>query len=162
MCIRDRLRTLAAALPGVAVTVAVSEHDSESYGDSYRIAKGLLEIAVRAGRTNSVVTVEELGILGLLLQIDDPAKLSDFARRTLAPVIDYDTDHRTELVATLRAYISCRRDRAATAAALVIHPNTVAQRLRRIEKLCDQDLDDPTAVMQLTAAMTVHDLAGLP
>ncbi|WP_201274506.1 GAF domain-containing protein [Mycolicibacterium sp. CH28] len=155
------LRTLEASLPGAAVTVAVAEHDSGPYGDSYRIAKGALEIAVRAGRTNSVVTVEELGILGLLLQIDDPGKLSDFARRTLAPVIDYDADHRTELVATLRAYIACRRDRAATATALVIHPNTVAQRLRRIEKLCRHDLDDPTAAMQLTAAMTVYDLAGL-
>ncbi len=156
------LRTLEASLPGVAVTVAVSEHDSEAYGDSYRIAKGALEIAVRAGRTSTVVTVEELGILGLLLQIDDPEKLSAFALRTLAPVIDYDADHRTELVATLRAYIECRRDRAATAATLVIHPNTVAQRLRRIEKLCHQDLDDPAAVMQLTAAMAVYDLAGLP
>ncbi|BBY67302.1 hypothetical protein MHEL_55450 [Mycolicibacterium helvum] len=156
------LRALEASLPGVAVTVAVCDHVTGAYGDSYRIAKGALEIAVRAGRTNTVVTVEDLGILGLLLQIDDPAKLSDFALRTLGPVIDYDANHRTELVATLRAYISCRRDRAATATALVIHPNTVAQRLRRIEKLCNHDLDDPASVMHLTAAVTVHDLAGPP
>lgn len=155
------MRTLEMSVPGTSVTVAVSDQVSAMYGDSYRIAKGVLEIAVRAGRTGAVLAVEDLGILGLLLQIDEPAKLADFALRTLKPVVDYDTDHRTELVATLRAYLSCRRDRAATAARLVIHPNTVAQRLRRIEKLCDHDFDDPAAIMQLAAAMTVYDLAGL-
>ena len=97
-----------------------------------------------------------------MLQIDDPAKLSEFALRTLAPVVAYDADHRTELMATLRAYLACGRDRTATAARLVIHPNTVAQRLRRIEKLCGHQLDDPATMMELTAAMTVYDLAALP
>lgn len=155
------LQTLEQSVPGTAVSVSVSSDVSATYGESYRIANGVLEIALRAGRTNGVFTVEDLGILGLLLQIDDPAKLADFAQRTLAPVINYDTEHRTELVATLRAHIACRRDRSATAARLVIHPNTVAQRLRRIEKLCGHDLDDPAAILHLTAAMTVYDLARL-
>ncbi|WP_328357172.1 helix-turn-helix domain-containing protein [Mycobacterium sp. NBC_00419] len=152
------LHTLQLAVPGVAVALAVSE-PCATYRESYRIAKGALEIALRSGRTDTVVTVADLGILGLLLQIDDPATLREFALRTLGPIVDYDTDHHTELVATLRAYIACRRDRAATAAALMIHPNTVAQRLRRVEKLCGRDVDDPTAIMHYTAAMTVYDLA---
>lgn len=134
---------------------------SAPYGDSYRIANGILQIAVRSGRTHSVVTVDDLGIVGLLLQIDDSAKLDEFARRTLGPVVDYDTAHRTRLLTTLRTYLDCRRDRNATAAELVIHPNTVAQRLRRIEKLCHEDLDDPAAIVRVTAAMTVYDLARL-
>ena len=37
----------------------------------------------------------------------------------------------------------CKLDRSRTAAALHIHPNTVTQRLRRIEQLCGVDLADP-------------------
>ncbi len=44
----------------------------------------------------------------------------------------------------------------------MIHPNTVAQRLRRVEKLCGQALDDPVAIVHYTAAMTVYDLAEVP
>lgn len=155
------MRALEQSLPGGTVTVGVWSATSAPYGDSYRIANGILEIAVRSGRTHSVVSVDDLGIVGLLLQIDDSAKLDEFARRTLGPVVDYDTAHRTRLLTTLRTYLDCRRDRNATAAELVIHPNTVAQRLRRIEKLCHEDLDDPAAIVRVTAAMTVYDLARL-
>ncbi|WP_431231718.1 helix-turn-helix domain-containing protein [Mycolicibacterium psychrotolerans] len=153
-------RALQLAVPGAEATVAMSSEHRPTYRESYRIAKGTLEIALRDGRIGTVLSVADLGIVGLLLQIDDSATLREFALRTLGPIVDYDAAHRTELVATLRAYLACRRDRTATAAALVIHPNTVAQRLRRIEKLCHQDLDDPAAMMHYTAAITVHDLAG--
>ncbi|MGY4709111.1 helix-turn-helix domain-containing protein [Mycolicibacterium sp. CBM1] len=156
------LRTLEMAVPGAEVTVAVSDERSATYAESYRIAKGALQIAVRAGRSGTVVTVADLGIVGLLLQIDDSARLHEFALRALRPIVNYDAEHRTELVATLRTYLACRRDRTATATALLIHPNTVAQRLRRIEKLCELDIDDPAAIMHYTAALTVYDLAGMP
>lgn len=155
------MRTLEQSVPGGVVTVAVSERPSAVSADAYRIAKGVLEIAIRSGRTNSVVTVDELGIVGLLLQVEDSTKLDEFALRTLGPVIDYDTEHRTQLLTTLRTYLDCRRDWGATAAELVIHPNTVAQRLRRIEKLCHQELDDPAAIVHITAAMTVYDLTRI-
>ncbi|GAY19438.1 GAF domain-containing protein [Mycobacterium sp. shizuoka-1] len=156
------LDAVKSGIPGAAVTVAVHADASAPLRDGYRIAKGALEIAVGSGRIDRVVRVDDLGIVGLLLQIDDSVKLSEFALRTLAPVVAYDADHRTELVATLRAYLACGRDRTATATRLVIHPNTVAQRLRRIEKLCGHQLDDSTAMMEMTAAMTVYDLAELP
>ncbi|SEB26160.1 MULTISPECIES: GAF domain-containing protein [unclassified Mycobacterium] len=152
-------RELSRLAPNISATVAVSPVHGSDYGDAYQIAKSALEIAVRSGRTDSVVTLEQLGIVGLLLQLDDPAKLTAFADRTLAPVVDYDARHRTDLIATLRTHFACKQDRTATAEKLLIHPNTVAQRLRRIESLCGVDLADPTIGLQFSSALIVYDIA---
>ncbi|WP_020104297.1 GAF domain-containing protein [Mycobacterium sp. 360MFTsu5.1] len=152
-------RELSRLAPNISATVAVSPVHGSDYGDAYQIAKSALEIAVRSGRTDSVVTLEQLGIVGLLLQLDDPAKLTAFADRTLAPVVDYDAGHRTDLIATLRTHFACKQDRTATAEKLLIHPNTVAQRLRRIESLCGVDLADPTIGLQFSSALIVYDIA---
>ena len=53
-----------------------------------------------------------------------------------------DPEHR-ELLRTLQALVACRFDRGATSAALHVHRNTLAYRLRRIQELADLDLDDP-------------------
>jgi sugar diacid utilization regulator len=152
-------RELSRIAPNISATVAVSPVHGSDYGDAYRIAKSALEISVRSGRTDSVVSLEDLGIVGLLLQLDDPAKLTAFANRTLTPIVDYDAKHRTDLVATLRTHFACKQDRIATADKLMIHPNTVAQRLRRIESLCAVDLADPAISVQFSSALIVYDIA---
>ena len=55
------------------------------YGEAYRTAKGALDIAMRAGRTNTVVQLEDLGVLGLLLQLEDATQLVAFSRRAPGP-----------------------------------------------------------------------------
>lgn len=157
-------RAIGAVSRTVDATVAVSAQAADtatSYGEVYRTAKGALDIAVRAGRTNTVVELGDLGVLGLLLQLEDPAQLVAFARRTLGPVLDYDDLHHTDLVQTLRTYFASRHDRNRAAGRLHIHPNTVTQRLRRIEQLCSADLADPAVTLQFSAALTVQDVASL-
>jgi sugar diacid utilization regulator len=157
-------RAMGAVARTVDATVALSAQATDtatSYGEVYRTAKGALDIAMRAGRTNTVVELGDLGVLGLLLQLDDPAQLVAFARRTLGPVLDYDDLHHTDLVQTLRTYFASRHDRNRAAGKLHIHPNTVTQRLRRIEQLCSADLADPAVTLQFSAALTVQDVATL-
>ena len=146
----------------VDATVTVSAEpvgSAPSYAEAYRTAKGALDIALRAGRTNTVVRLTDLGVIGLLLQLEDSSQLAAFARRTLGPLLDYDESHHTDLVGTLRTYFSCRNDRNRAAGALHIHPNTVTQRLRRVEHLCDVELAEPSTILQFSAALTVHDVA---
>ncbi|MBS1693800.1 MAG: GAF domain-containing protein [Actinobacteria bacterium] len=156
-------RTMAAA--GGSATVAVYgfgidvDKRTDGYAHAYRVAKGALDIAVRSGRTNTVVPLDDLGLAGLLLQLEDTAQLIAFADRTLGPVLDYDGRHRTELLDTLRTYLACRLDRASTATRLHIHPNTVGQRVRRIEQLCSADLTDPSVTAHFSTALTVRDVA---
>lgn len=157
-------RAMGAVARTADATVAVSADPVEggsSYAEAYRTAKGGLDIAVRAGRTNTVVRLADLGIIGLLLQLDDASQLAAFARRSLGPLLDYDASHHTELVATLRTYFACRNDRNRAATALHIHPNTVTQRLRRVEQLCGVELAEPSTTLQFSAALTVLDVASV-
>jgi len=157
-------RAMGSAARTVDATVTVSADPDEStppYAEAYRTAKGALDIALRAGRTNTVVQLADLGVVGLLLQLGDSPQLATFARRTLGPLLDYDESHHTDLVDTLRTYFACRNDRNRAATTLHIHPNTVTQRLRRVEQLCGVELAEPSTTLQFNAALTVYDVATI-
>lgn len=152
-------RVMAQVSQEITATAAVCASQDRNLAEAYRIAKGALDIALLSGQAGTTVTLDDLGIVGLLLQLNDPAKLTAFASRTLKPIIDYDANHRTELMTTLRSYFACGQDRTLTAKTLVIHSNTVAQRLRRIEHLCGVNLADPATTMEFSSALTVHEVA---
>jgi sugar diacid utilization regulator len=156
----DAVRRAMASGPGVgSATVAVVGTDRPDYPQAYRIARGALDIALRTGRTNTTITLDDLGVSGLLLQLDDPGKLLGFADRTLAAVRRHDEERGTRLLQTLRSYLDNRLNRVATGRELHVHPNTVTQRLQRIETLARIDLADPDSIVELQAALTVLDVA---
>jgi hypothetical protein len=65
------------------------------------------------------------------------ARLKD---KVLAPLSEND---HGELAQTLQTFLRCRFDRAATSAALHVHRNTLAYRLRRIQEITGLDLASP-------------------
>jgi hypothetical protein len=155
------LAALTAAFPGEHVLVASSGNRCSDLADAFRIAAGAFGLARASGRRQGVVTPSALGILGVLLQVDRPDALLEFARRQLGPVIDYDHKRGSELMITLRTFLDCGADRAATAALLRVHPNTVQQRLRRIESLTDSELRTPADLMTFSSALAVWQVASL-
>lgn len=64
---------------------------------------------------------------------------------------------RPELVATLRTHLAQRQDRRATAQLLNLHPNSVDNRLARIQDLTGLDLADPRDVALALAALLPRD-----
>ncbi len=60
--------------------------------------------------------------------------------QAVAALIDYDRDRNARLVDTLERYLAARCSVAASARALYIHPNTVRQRLERIQQVTGLDL----------------------
>jgi sugar diacid utilization regulator len=144
----------------VSVAVGPWADDVVDFRRSYRIASGALALAQRQGGRDRVVTLEGLGVYGLMLTVERLDQLAAFARRTLEPLRTYDERKSSELVETVRAYLanSCRASE--TAASLVVHPNTVAYRIRRIESLLEMDLSQPHAQLQLQLALIVDEIAG--
>jgi PucR C-terminal helix-turn-helix domain len=97
----------------------------------------LAERARRMGLLGRFETEEHL----LELLLARSARLTARLRaRVLAPLAG---EEHAELARTLRALIACRMDRTATSAALHIHRNTLAYRLRRIEEIADIELASP-------------------
>lgn len=154
------LRRAIGSLPGEATAaMAVTRIDRHGIPAAYRTARGALAYAATNGNLRSLVTLDDLGAAGLLLQFGDPEELRRYAERTIGVVLRYDADHGAELINTLRAYLDSDLDRRETGKLQMLHPNTVSQRLRRIETLTGLNLRSPRSVIEASTALMLTDVA---
>ncbi len=100
--------------------------------------------AARIGRSlvagGGAVCYDQLGAYRYLvhLQVDDAPQ--DRYRRSVDELRRYDDRRGAQLVETLEQYLADRGSVTASARALYVHPNTVRQRLDRIERVAGLDL----------------------
>lgn len=108
-----------------------------------RLAVREAELALEVARHSGVLVTDEIGngTYKLLFRMlaSDPRAVHDFYEDTLHPMVRYDDQNRTELVATLQAYLSSNCNMNATAAAVFAHRHTIAARLERIRELTGLD-----------------------
>jgi hypothetical protein len=126
---------------------------------AYRIAAGAARLRLSA-RPGGFVDVRDLGLSSLLLEAGTPEALRGFAGRLLDPVTDDDARRGGDLLKTLRTWLGSGCSAPETAARLVVHPNTVAYRLAKVERLTGRNLRRPDVRMELHLAVTVHEVSG--
>jgi sugar diacid utilization regulator len=68
-----------------------------------------------------------------------PEEVRSFYEDTVAPIVRYDDQYRTDLVGTLESYLEQNCNMNATAAAIYAHRHTVAYRLERVKELTSLD-----------------------
>lgn len=68
-----------------------------------------------------------------------PEEVRSFYEDTVAPIVRYDDQYRTDLVGTLESYLEQNCNMNATAAAIYAHRHTVAYRLERVKELTQLD-----------------------
>lgn len=98
-----------------------------------------------------------MGALRLLLtqnQEDIEAYLEDI----LLPIIEYDQSRGTELLMTLFYYSRFNKSVGYVSKKLNIHPNTLYQRVKKIEELLGYDLEDPMDWFDIQAASIMYGL----
>ena len=129
---------------GPESTCGVSEQvaSPELVPRGVRQAERAIDLGLRLGRAGQPVRYDELGIYRLLCTIGDMQQLTGFARDVLGSLLDYDTEHRTELVRTLSVYLHHHGSHTQSARMLHLHTNTVAYRVARIETITGLDLGD--------------------
>ena len=131
----------------------------EELAAAYRVAAGAARLR-RSARPGGFVDVRDLGLTSLLLESGTPEALRRFAGRLLGPVTDDDARRGGDLLTTLRVWLDSGCSTPETAARLVVHPNTVAYRLAKTERLIGRNLRRPDVRMELQLAVTVHELSG--
>ncbi|MGW3263987.1 PucR family transcriptional regulator [Streptomyces sp. NPDC001056] len=82
--------------------------------------------------------------------------------RTLGPLLAYDERHGTELVASLEAFLHCRRSWQRTAAALSVHKQTVMYRMQRVEQITGRTLAETADLAELWLALQARELLDGP
>ncbi len=88
----------------------------------------------------TVMTYDDLGPYKYLLRVSLDPGARDAHRDAIARLAAYDRNRSTSLVRTLEEYLRRQGSIRATAEALYVHPNTLRQRLRRIQELSGLDL----------------------
>ena len=156
----DRLRGLAPLPAGKEDGVERLRAACEPLGRDQDLVVGLSEVdrgaasarrrmreAADAARIGSslvaeggAVSYEQLGAYRYLvhLELDDAPR--DRYRQSIEKLIEYDRRRGARLVETLEQYLSDRGSVTTSARALYVHPNTVRQRLDRIERVASLDL----------------------
>jgi purine catabolism regulator len=115
-------------------------------------ARATLEAALGLDSPPRLARADHLAfyrMLGALHSLPDGPRL---ARAVLEPLLDARPDVRRERLETLRALLA-RGGVGEAAAALGVHRNTVAYRLRRIEQATGWQLADPELRLPLTVAL---------
>ncbi len=107
--------------------------------DGLREAADAAAVAAAIIKPGGALSYRELGAYRYLVHMAEDAPPDPYveAVQTLA---EYDRRRRSQLISTLEHYLLHRRRVTDTARALLIHPNTLRQRLERIEALTGLEL----------------------
>ncbi|HEU5470294.1 MAG TPA: helix-turn-helix domain-containing protein [Actinophytocola sp.] len=99
--------------------------------------------------------------MSALWLLHDPFLLKELSDRALAPLAGLAAPERDQLGETLLAWLESRRGTAEIAQILGVPPRTVRYRLRRIEQLFGDRLDDPQVRFDLEVALRARRVPAL-
>ncbi|MGW3036105.1 PucR family transcriptional regulator [Streptomyces sp. NPDC001178] len=102
--------------------------------------------------------LSDIGLRRLLYALRQDTRLQDYTERQLSRLIDHDTNHGTELLATLRHYLEAAGNKTTAARRGGLSRETMYQRLRTIERLLDCDLESGAQRTELHVALTALDV----
>jgi DNA-binding PucR family transcriptional regulator len=119
----------AARLAGVPGSRREADRVLDAMGESQ-------DVAVFGEIRAEVLLTQTLGLLAANPDLRDPG---------VARLVEYDREHRTDLVGSVVAWLDAMGDVRAAAERLTVHPNTLRYRVRRATAIAGLRLDDPRA-----------------
>ncbi|MEV4825639.1 PucR family transcriptional regulator ligand-binding domain-containing protein [Micromonospora sp. NPDC049274] len=126
-------------------------------------ARQVAEAARRDRRDLPIFRLPHVGLAGLLHLLRDEPRLQTFVERELGPLLQYDAQHpRERLLDTLRAYLEQGRNKSAGAAAAHLSRPAFYERLARIARILDVDLDSVEASLSLHVALLALEAVRTP
>jgi PucR family transcriptional regulator, purine catabolism regulatory protein len=102
----------------------------------------------------SVTRFEDLGVQRYLWSLaQEPAR--DVWQERLERLRLHDAEHGSRLFETAERYLECNGNRKDAAARLFVHRNTLRQRVERIRRVAQIDLDDRATLFDLQVALRI-------
>ncbi|SFK55443.1 helix-turn-helix domain-containing protein [Geodermatophilus ruber] len=113
------------------------------------------------GREGDGAMLQELGIVGQLLEGATPGRVQRVVDRVLGPLTAYDAQHSAALFDTVEAYFACGQSPPEAARRLQVHVNTVYQRLERVDRvLGGTGWREPQGALEMQMALQLHRATG--
>jgi hypothetical protein len=158
-----RVAALTRALAPASRARAVAAEGPVDIGGLSAAIAGLLQLhqfGPRSAGDLPLTWSREYALDGLLYGRVEPTASTEFVDRHLGPLIEWDHDHGTDLVAILEAALDFpRHDRAAERC--FMHRNTFRRRVRQATELLGEDLESPDVRLAVHVALKLRRLAGV-
>ncbi|WP_455565760.1 PucR family transcriptional regulator [Micromonospora maritima] len=152
-----------AARPAVVVAAGSGVGSLREARRSLVEARQIAEAARRDPRDLPCFRLPHVGLAGLLHLLRDEPRLQTFVERELGPLLAYDAQHpREQLLGTLRAYLEQGRNKSAAASAAHLSRPAFYERLARIGRILDADLDSVEQCLSLHVALLALDAVRTP
>jgi DNA-binding PucR family transcriptional regulator len=139
----ERLRTACEPLgreEGLVVGLSDVDRGAASARRRMREAADAARIGRSLAAEGGAVSYEQLGAYRYLVHLELDEAPHDRYRQAVEELIEYDRRRGARLVETLEQFLADRGGVTASARTLYVHPNTVRQRLERIERVAGLDL----------------------
>jgi sugar diacid utilization regulator len=150
--IRRRCEALAEAGLPTPIAIGLGGHHRGlgAVATSFAEAREAVGAAGQGAEGSAAAAFDDMMVTHLLRTSPDADRLLG---ELLEPVRAYDAERGTDLIGTLRTYLQAGFSPTRSAAALIVHPNTVLYRLRRIRELTGRDPHDPDDLVLLAIAL---------
>lgn len=109
--------------------------------------------AVRTSAERPYWTLSDMKLKGLLDSLGDDPRVDAFVGTTLGPLLDREAADDQNLLETVTAYLAQSGNKTVAARRLGVSRQTLYQRLGRIERILDVDLEDGGTRATLSAAL---------
>lgn len=135
---------LAQAARAVAGAFAIGAGGAATTASMLRRSLTEAEVAFQLARDQphetNVVHGGQIGSHRQLLRLLEPSTVASYSDAVLRPLQEWDREHRSDLLPTLRAFLESAGQWRETARRLQIHHNTLRYRLGRVEQLTGRSL----------------------
>ena len=150
-----RIRRISQTTLNLSFTAGVVRDITSYIGLSEAFAEA--RDAIRISRCNEeyppVLCIENVRIDQALLHSDNNPYLKQLCLETVQRLEEYDQEHHTELLKTLRVLIKNMGVRTQAAEELFLHRNTLLYRIRKIEQLLNCNLSDSDELIKLAIVL---------
>lgn len=143
--------------PGCQFHIGIGKwyQDSINLNKSYQEAKMALQFGKVWLENHHVFHINDLGIFNLIIHLHKEI-LYDFCQEYLSSLIESDEKFATEYLKTLKAYFQYQGNINEVSEAMYIHPNTLRNRLKKIEEITGVYLQNNVEFLNLMVAVKIH------
>lgn len=125
---------------GFFVSIGSNSKNITSISQSLRYANKINTLLQKQNIVNKIYEFNELGLLKVLISVDNKDVLEEYIEQYLVPLIKYDEINKTNLYEVLKQYLENDGSVKAVAQAQFLHRNSINYKIKKIEEILNCDL----------------------
>ncbi|MHB1314665.1 MAG: PucR family transcriptional regulator [Christensenellales bacterium] len=129
------------------------------FNHSYKTSRISLMMANQVLGKGQIGNYNQSNIYKLLYEDEKGANFGKYIEQYIAPLLKVDAQTNGALLKTLQLFFKLGRSNRKCSKEMFVHQNTIIYRLKKIEKICGLDLNDPNDIMVMEIALKMYEIS---